>query len=135
SICSRCTCGEMKDAPLRPPTRETRTYPSSVFITDLLTRERSVLCSRPKQMSEARAAEVLPNRLGQPLVLPQHHPTRERSLAGVQAGRDAVLGAGTRAVQRPRHPTAARAGRADRARQQRGVGAAAPLEVVGGPQG
>ena len=85
-------------------------------------------------MCEAGAAEVLPNRLGEPLVLSQDHSARERGFAGTQAGGDAGFGAGARAVQCTRDPAAARAGRANRARQQHGVRPAAALEVVRRPQ-
>jgi D-Tyr-tRNA(Tyr) deacylase len=64
SIAARCSFGEMRLSPARPPTRETLTYPSIVFIRappmiqftsdDLTTRARATARASPRRRVPSR---------------------------------------------------------------------------------
>ena len=86
-------------------------------------------------MREAGDLELLAHRIGQPLVLPEHHPAQQRSVLAVQAALEPALGAPPDRVQRARHPAAAQPGAPHGAGLDRGARAARALVGVVAPQG
>src|SRR5215212_9640874 len=83
-----------------------------------------------QQVREPGSLEVIADRVGQPLVLAEHHPAQQRGVLGVQAALETALGAAADGVERARDPAAAPTGTAHAHRLDRATRPARPLVGV-----